>query len=147
MELIYVYKKELNSKAKERMLAVLNVVEEGETISTITHMFYKSYNTVKNWVMRFKEFGVAGLYEKSRSGRPTKIVNHKITEFFVDIKNSIFPKQLAHIAICISFCTANFWTSSSIDHHIMCKSPPPAFRTASVYLQHIFFLHKFVDLD
>ena len=96
MELMCVYKKELNPKAKERMLAVLNVIEEGETISIIAQLFYKSYNTIKNWVTRFKEFGVAGLYEKSRSGRQTKIVNHKITEFFVDIKNGIFPKQLAH---------------------------------------------------
>ena len=61
VELMCVYKKELNPKAKERMLAVLNVVEEGETISTIAQLFYKSYNTIKNWVMRFKEFGVAGL--------------------------------------------------------------------------------------
>ena len=44
--------------------------------------------------MRFKEFGIAGLYEKPRSGRPTKIVNHKITEFFASVKNGIFPKQL-----------------------------------------------------
>ena len=96
MALMYVYKRELNPKAKERMLAVLNVVEEGETISTIAQMFYKSYNTVKNWVIRFKEFGVAGLYEKPRSGRPPKIVSHKITEFFVGVRNGIFPKQLVH---------------------------------------------------
>ena len=91
-ELMYVYKKE--PKAKERMLAVLNVVAEGETISTIAKLFRKSYNSIKNWVMRFKEFGIAGLYEKPRSGRPTKIVNHKITEFFASVKNGIFPKQI-----------------------------------------------------
>ncbi len=96
MELICVYKRELNSKAKERMLAVLNVVEEDETISTIAQLFYKSYNTIKNWVMRFKEFGVVGLYEKPRSGRPPKIANHKITEFLTNVKNGIFPKQLVY---------------------------------------------------
>ena len=89
---MYVYKKE--PKAKERMLAVLNVVAEGETISTIAKLFHKSYNSIKNWVMRFKEFGIAGLYEEPRSGRPTKLVNHKITEFFAGVKNGIFPKQL-----------------------------------------------------
>ena len=51
-ELMYVYKKE--PKAKERMLAVLNVVAEGETISTIAKLFRKSYNSIKNWVMRLK---------------------------------------------------------------------------------------------
>ena len=94
MELVYVYKKELNSKAKERMLAVLNVVAEGETISTIAKLFHKSYNSIKNCVIRFKEFGIAGLYEEPRSGRQTKLVNHKITEFFASVKNGIFPKQL-----------------------------------------------------
>ena len=34
------------------------------------------------------------MYEKPRSGRPTKIVNHKITEFFASVKNGIFPKQI-----------------------------------------------------
>ena len=50
-ELMYVYKKEPNPKAKEWMLAVLNVVAEGETISTIAKLFRKSYNSIKNWVM------------------------------------------------------------------------------------------------
>ena len=44
--------------------------------------------------MRFKKFRIAGLYEEPRSGRPTKLVNHKITEFFASVKNGIFPKQL-----------------------------------------------------
>ena len=34
------------------------------------------------------------MYEEPRSGHLTKIVNHKITEFFADIKNDIFLKQL-----------------------------------------------------
>ena len=71
VELMYVYKKEPNPKAKERMLAVLNVAVKGETISTIAKLFHKSYNSIKNWVMRFKKFGIAGLYEEPKSGRPT----------------------------------------------------------------------------
>ena len=68
---MYVYKKEPNPKAKERMLAVLNVAVKGETISTIAKLFHKFYNSIKNWVMRFKKFGIAGLYEEPKSGRPT----------------------------------------------------------------------------
>ena len=41
-----------------------------------------------------KKCGIAGLYGKPRSVRPTKLVNPKITEFFAYIKNGIFPKQL-----------------------------------------------------
>ena len=36
------------------------------------------------------------MYEEPRSGRPTKIANHKITEFFAGVKNGIFPKHLVH---------------------------------------------------
>ena len=61
------YKKESNSKAKERMLTVFNVIEEAETISTIARLFHKSYNSIKNRVMRFKKFGIDGLYEEPRS--------------------------------------------------------------------------------
>ena len=34
------------------------------------------------------------MHEEPRSGRLTKLVNHKITEFFAGVKNDIFPKQL-----------------------------------------------------
>ncbi len=51
VELMYVYEKELNPKAKERMLAMLNVVKKDKTISTIAQMFYKSYNAIKNGVV------------------------------------------------------------------------------------------------
>ena len=93
-ELMSAYKQESDSKTKERMPAVFNVIEEGETIPTIARLFHKSYNSIKNWVMRFKKFEIAGLYEEPRSGRPLKILNHKITEYLADIKNGIFPKQL-----------------------------------------------------
>ena len=73
------------------MLAVFNVMEEGEIIA---RLFHKSYNSIKNWVARFKKLGTVGLHEEPRSGRPTKLVNHKITEFFAGVKNGIFPKQL-----------------------------------------------------
>ena len=73
---------------------MFNVIEEGETIPIIARLFHKSYNSIKNRVMRFKKNGIVGLYEEPRSRRPTKIVNHKITEFFADIKNGIFSKWL-----------------------------------------------------
>ena len=101
-ELMCVYKKELNSKAKERMLAVLNVVDNGKTISIIAQLFCKSYNTIKNWV-RFKEFGIAGLYEKPRSGRPTTLANHKLKNFLqvlkiITLQTDCAPNKKRHSA-------------------------------------------------
>ena len=86
--------KRTNPKTKEWMLAVFNVVEGDETIPMIARLFHKSYNSIKNWIARFKKLGTVGLHEEPRSGRPTKLVNHKITEFFAGVKNGIFPKQL-----------------------------------------------------
>ena len=93
-ELMHAYKKEPNPKTKEWMLAVFNVVGGDETIPMIARLFHKSYNSIKNWIARFKKLGTVGLHEEPRSGRPTKLVNHKITEFFAGVKNGIFPKQL-----------------------------------------------------
>ena len=93
-ELTLAYKKESNPKTKERMLAVSSVVEECKTIPMIARLFHKSYSSIKNWAARFKKFGTVGLHDEPRSGRPTKLVNHKITEFFAGVKNGIFPKQL-----------------------------------------------------
>ena len=76
------------------MLAVFNVVEGDETIPMIARLFHKSYNSIKNWIARFKKLGTVGLHEEPRSGRPTKPVNHKITEFFAGVKNGVFPKHL-----------------------------------------------------
>ena len=59
-ELMYAYKKEPNPKTKERMLAVFNVVEGGETIPMIARLFHKSYNSIKNWIARFKKLGTVG---------------------------------------------------------------------------------------
>ena len=85
VELMYAYKKESDPKTKERMLAVFNAVDGGETIPMIARLFHKSYNSIKNWVARFKKLGTVGLHEEPRSGRPTKLVNHEITKFFADI--------------------------------------------------------------
>ena len=92
-ELMYACKKEPNPKTKKRLLVVFNVIEEGETTPTIGRLFNESYNSIKNWVARFKNLGTVGLHEEPRSGRPTKLVNHKITEFFAGVKNGIFPKH------------------------------------------------------
>ena len=67
-ELMYACKKESNPKTKERMLAVFNAVGGGKTIPMIARLFHKSYNSIKNWVARFKKFGTAGLHEEPRSG-------------------------------------------------------------------------------
>ena len=77
------------------MLAVLNIVKN-ETIPTITKLFHKACNSIKNQLTQFKQFGISSLYGKPRSGRPSKLADHKITGFFVDVKDGIFPKQIVH---------------------------------------------------
>ena len=44
-KLLVAYKKESNPKTKERMLAVINVVINGETIPTVSRLFLKAYNS------------------------------------------------------------------------------------------------------
>ena len=94
-KLLVAYKKESNPKTKELMFAVINVVIYRETILTVSRLFLKAYNSIKNWIRRFEENGIDALSEKPRSGRRPKICNHKITEYLANKLDCIFPKLLA----------------------------------------------------
>ena len=56
-------------------------MEEGKTTPTTARLSHKSYNPIKNQIMRFKKFRIDGLYEELGFRRPAKTVNHKTIEF------------------------------------------------------------------
>ena len=63
------YKKE-NSKVAVRMLAVLMILQEGNELQHTANTLYHCTNWVRKWVNRFEEYGIDGLYDRPRSGRP-----------------------------------------------------------------------------
>ena len=55
------YKKESNSNKKERILAIRHLLENGKTITEVSKILFKAYNTIKNWWGVFKKDGIRGL--------------------------------------------------------------------------------------
>ena len=97
--LLVMYKKEISSKKKERLLAMYKIIEEKLGIAEVARMLLKSYNTIKNWLAWFLENGTDRLDELPRSGRPRRYEHTKITDFIEDSENDDllrFPKYLAH---------------------------------------------------
>lgn len=81
------YKKEKNPTKKVRLLAIYNITVKNKGIASIARMLVKSYNTIKNWVLRYKKHGTDGLDDIPRSGRPKKYSDKKITDFIEQEKN------------------------------------------------------------
>ena len=65
-------------------------MEECKTTPTTARLSHKSYNPIKNQMMRFKKFRIDGLYEELGFRRPAKTVNHKTIEFLQTSKTIFF---------------------------------------------------------
>lgn len=68
------YKKEKNHRIKLRILMLIHV-KEGKSATQIGKILKCSHNTIITQIRRFNEFGFEGLFDKVRSGSPSK-VNH-----------------------------------------------------------------------
>ena len=80
-ELEQCYRKEKDSRVKERLLAMCHVVINKESYADVARMLFKVYNTIKSWHKRFLKHGIKGLNDLPRSGRPPKVTNEKITKY------------------------------------------------------------------
>ena len=90
-QLLELYKTEKNPRKKERLLAMCHIVINKEKYADVARMLLKAYNTIKSWHKRFLKHGTDGLDELPRSGRPSKTLNRKITEFFPSGEELVFP--------------------------------------------------------
>ena len=75
------YKKESNPNKKVKILAICHLLENEKTITEVSKILFKAYNTIKNWWQAFKKDGIRGLETKKIPGRPPKIKNKTLLEF------------------------------------------------------------------
>ena len=68
-----IYKKESNPNKKVKLLAICHLLKNGKTITEVSKILFKAYNTIKNWWQAFKKDGIRGLETKKIPGRPPKI--------------------------------------------------------------------------
>ena len=81
-EIVCTYKKESNPNKKYvKLLAICHLLKNKKTITKVSKILFKAYNTIKNWWQAFKKDGIRGLETKKIPGRPPK--NQKQNTFGV----------------------------------------------------------------
>ena len=80
-EIVCTYKKESNPNKKVKILAICHLLKNKKTITEVSKILFKAYNTIKNWWQAFRKDGIRGLETKKIPGRPPKIKNKTLLEF------------------------------------------------------------------
>ena len=63
-EIVCTYKKESNPNKKVKLLAICHLLKNKKTITEVSKILFKAYNTIKNWWQAFKKDGIRGLETK-----------------------------------------------------------------------------------
>lgn len=66
------YLKENKARLKIRLLAI-KLSYEGAPVQDIANILSKSRQTVANWIYFFNEYGIEGIKDSDKVGRPIKI--------------------------------------------------------------------------
>ena len=69
-EIVCTYKKESNPNKKVKLLAICHLLKNKKTITEVSKILFKAYNTIKNWWQAFKKDGIRGL-ETKKNTRPS----------------------------------------------------------------------------
>ena len=80
-----IYRSEHDINVKERMLLVLNVVYEKQIPAQVARDLHRSRTWASDWLKRYREEGIEGLKDRTKSGRPLDISEETIYE----IKNEL----------------------------------------------------------
>lgn len=78
-ELKHLYKKEKKSKPKLRLLAAI-LRKDGKTLDTIADSLQKPKMTISDWLRRFIEKGLGGLYDKKQPGKRPKLTKSQLSK-------------------------------------------------------------------
>ena len=57
-EIVCTYKKESNPNKKVKILAICHLLENEKTITEVSKILFKAYNTIKNWWQALKKRGI-----------------------------------------------------------------------------------------
>jgi len=67
------YKRESNSKVKERLLLILRVEGDEQLSAHVVKAIHRSKPWASYWLDRYNKEGIDGLKDRSKSGRPPEI--------------------------------------------------------------------------
>jgi putative transposase len=100
-----IYRSEHDSNVKERMLLVLNVVYYKEIPAHVARDLHRSRTWASDWLKRYREEGIEGLKNRTKSGRPPDIP----AEIVYEIKNELASNRQG-------------WTTKQVEELIARKS-------------------------
>ena len=96
------YKLESNADLKERMLLVLNVTYDKQIPAQVARDLHRSRTWASDWLKRYREEGIEGLRDRSKSGRPPELsreIVYKIKSQLSSSKQGWTTKQVNDIII------------------------------------------------
>jgi len=96
------YRKESDADVKERMLLVLNVTYDKQIPAQVARDLHRSRTWASDWLKRYREEGIEGLKNRSKSGRPPEIpqeIAYKIKSQLSSSKQGWTTKQVNDIIV------------------------------------------------
>src|SRR6185437_15887151 len=104
-KLVQLYKKENDSKVKERLLLIIKVREDNEIPFHVVKELHRSNPWASDWLKRYDKEGLDGLKDRTKTGRPPELSE--------DISFSI-KKELSN--------SKQGWTTKQVEELIIKKS-------------------------
>ena len=75
VKLVNLYKKENDTKVKERLLLVIRVQEDGQIPFRVVKEMHRSNPWASDWLKRYDKEGIEGLKDRTKSG-----IQHELSE-------------------------------------------------------------------
>jgi putative transposase len=97
-----IYRYEQDTKTKERMLLVLNVVYRGKVSAQVARDLHRSKSWACEWLKRYDKEGIDGLKDRQKSGRPIELSEETIYQIKKEIKESQYgwsTKQIEELIV------------------------------------------------
>ncbi len=110
------YRSENDANVKERMLLVLNVVHDKQIPAQVTRDLHRSKTWASDWLKRYREEGIEGLKNRTKSGRPPDIPK----EIVYEIKKELASRKQG-------------WTTKQVEDLIVKKSGGTRYHYTHIY--------------
>lgn len=85
LQLIQAYKDEKNVNVKERLFLIKQVLLDKQIASHVAKSLGRVRSWAYKWLGRFAEYGIDGMQDRSRTGRPTSIPKKKLASIQLQI--------------------------------------------------------------
>lgn len=96
-----------DARYDHRLHSIL-LICRGMSCYEVGNLFGDSPRTIENWVKRFETNGFAGLEEKPRTGRPSRLKTQDFVQVGKDLRQN--PHEFGY--------TQNLWDGKLLSHHL-----------------------------